>query len=41
MVNEPRKLAGAERALEGKHAGQFAIPQGGEEEENYEKLLDK
>jgi small subunit ribosomal protein S1 len=41
MVNEPRKLAGAERALEDKHPGQFAIPQGGEEEDSYEKLLDQ
>src|SRR5437016_14152026 len=41
MVNEPGKLAGAQRAREKeKGAGQFAVPQG-EEEENYEKLLDQ
>src|SRR5947199_3014200 len=41
MVNEPGKLAGAQRAREKeKGAGQFAVPQR-EEEENYEKLLDQ
>ncbi len=42
MVNEPGKLAGAERARTEKPAtGQFAIPKGGEEDENYEQLLDQ
>lgn len=41
MVNEPGKLAGAERAKEKPATGQFAIPKGGEEEENYEQLLDQ
>lgn len=41
MVNEPGKLAAAERAKEKPAAGQFAIPKGGEEEENYEQLLDQ
>ena len=42
MVNEPGKLTGAERARkEEPGAGQFAIPKGGEEEENYEQLLDQ
>ena len=41
MVNEPGKLTAAQRALEKKPAsGQFVIPQG-EEEENYEQLLDQ
>ncbi len=40
MVNEPGKLAGAERARQKDQGGQFAIPRG-EEEENYEKLLDQ
>lgn len=41
MVNEPGKLTGAERARQKqKGAGQFAVPQG-EEDENYEKLLDQ
>src|SRR5437879_3893954 len=41
MVNEPGKLAGAQRAREKeKGAGQFAVPQR-EEDENYEKLLDQ
>jgi len=41
MVNEPGKLTGAERAREKTQgAGQFAVPQG-EEEENYEQLLDQ
>src|SRR5499425_1846678 len=41
MVNEPGKLAGAQRAREKERgAGQFAVPQR-EEEENYEKLLDQ
>ncbi len=41
MVNEPGKLTGAERAPEEKRTGQFAIPKAGEEEENYEQLLDQ
>ncbi|HMF02527.1 MAG TPA: 30S ribosomal protein S1 [Terriglobia bacterium] len=41
MVNEPGKLAATQRAPQKeKGAGQFAIPKG-EEEENYEKLLDQ
>lgn len=41
MVNQPGKLTAAERAREkGQGAGQFAIPQG-EEEQNYEQLLDQ
>src|SRR5213595_113110 len=41
MVNEPGKLAGAQRAREKERgAGNFAVPQR-EEEENYEKLLDQ
>ena len=41
MVNEPGKLAGAQRAREKERvAGQFAVPQR-EEEENYESLLDQ
>src|SRR5260370_41593814 len=41
MVNEPGKLAGAQRVREKeKGAGQFAVPQR-EEDENYEKLLDQ
>jgi small subunit ribosomal protein S1 len=41
MVNEPGKLTAAQRAPEKKRpAGQFAIPLG-EEEENYEQLLDQ
>src|SRR6266478_3702485 len=40
MVNEPGKLTGVQRAREKQPgAGQFAVPKG-EEEENYEKLLD-
>src|SRR5437879_11672085 len=34
-------MNGAERASEEKRTGQFAIPQGGEEEANYEQLLDQ
>src|SRR5262245_44830030 len=41
MVNEPGKLTAAKRAPEKKQgAGQFAIPLG-EEEQNYEQLLDQ
>jgi small subunit ribosomal protein S1 len=41
MVNEPGKLTAAQRALKKEPgAGQFAIPQG-EEEENYQQLLDQ
>src|SRR6202008_1507862 len=41
MVNEPGKLAGAQRAREkAPGAGQFVLPKG-EEEENYENLLDQ
>ncbi|HEY2382918.1 MAG TPA: 30S ribosomal protein S1 [Terriglobia bacterium] len=41
MVNEPGKLAAAQRAREkDKGAGQFAVPKG-EEAENYEQLLDQ
>jgi small subunit ribosomal protein S1 len=41
MVNQPGKLTGAERAREkDKGAGQFAIPHG-EEDQNYEQLLDQ
>src|SRR5436190_24182722 len=41
MVNEPGKLAGAQRAREkAPGAGQFALPKQ-EEEENYESLLDQ
>jgi small subunit ribosomal protein S1 len=41
MVNEPGKLTAAQRALEKEpRASQFAIPQGGEEE-NYQQLLDQ
>jgi small subunit ribosomal protein S1 len=41
MVNEPGKLASAERARTQDHApGQFAISKGGEEE-SYEQLLDQ
>jgi small subunit ribosomal protein S1 len=41
MVNEPGKLAAAQRAREKvPGAGQFALPKG-EEEENYESLLDQ
>src|SRR5438067_12668685 len=41
MVNEPGKLTGVQRAREKQPgAGQFAVPKG-EEEENYEKLLDQ
>jgi len=41
MVNEPGKLTGVQRAREKRPgAGQFAVPKG-EEEENYEKLLDQ
>src|SRR2546422_8173760 len=41
MVNEPGKLTGVQRAREEQRgAGQFAVPKG-EEEENYEKLLDQ
>src|SRR5215510_4648106 len=41
MVTEPGKLTAAQRAPEKeKGAGQFAVPKG-EEEENYEQLLDQ
>src|SRR6266849_3695908 len=41
MVNEPGKLAAAQRAREkAPGAGQFVLPKG-EEEENYESLLDQ
>jgi len=41
MVNEPGKLTAAQRAPKKEQgAGQFAIPKG-EEEENYEQLLDQ
>ena len=41
MVNEPGKLTATQRALKKEQgAGQFAIPHG-EEEENYEQLLDQ
>src|SRR5438093_8850037 len=41
MVNEPGKLTAAQRAREKEQgAGQFAVPQG-EEEQNYEQLLDQ
>src|SRR5215467_13474144 len=41
MVNEPGKLTAAQRAREKEPgAGQFAVPKG-EEEENYEQLLDQ
>src|ERR1041385_1177049 len=41
MVNEPGKLAGAQRAREkAPGAGQFVLPKG-EEEANYENLLDQ
>jgi len=41
MVNEPGKLAGAQRAREkAQAAGQFAVPKG-EEDQNYENLLDQ
>src|SRR5262252_9349340 len=41
MVNEPGKLTAAQRAPEKEQRpGQFAIPKG-EEEENYEQLLDQ
>src|SRR5438128_2161377 len=41
MVNEPGKLTATQRAREKEQgAGQFAIPQG-EEEQNYEQLLDQ
>src|SRR6266853_453774 len=41
MVNEPGKLAGAQRAREKvPGAGHFALPKG-EEEVNYESLLDQ
>src|ERR1041385_4018152 len=41
MVNEPGKLAGAQRAREkAPGAGQFVVPKG-EEEQNYENLLDQ
>ncbi len=41
MVNEPGKLAAAQRAREKERVtGQFAVPQR-QEEENYEKLLDQ
>src|SRR5438105_3621192 len=35
MVNEPRKLSGAERT------GQFNTPKGGQEDEAYEQLLNQ
>src|SRR5688572_33028744 len=42
MVNQPGKLTGAERAREKEQGatGQFAIPHG-EEDQNYEQLLDQ
>src|SRR2546428_9728796 len=41
MVNEPGKLTAAQRAPEKEpRGGQFAVPKG-EEEENYEQLLDQ
>src|SRR3954451_19736027 len=41
MVNEPGKLTAAQRAREKEpSAGQFAVPKG-EEDENYEQLLDQ
>ena len=41
MVNEPGKLTATQRAREKERgAGQFAIPQG-EEDQNYEQLLDQ
>ncbi len=41
MVNQPGKLTGAERARQKTQgAGRFAVPHG-EEDENYEKLLDQ
>src|SRR5499427_3368992 len=41
MVNEPGKLTAAQRAREKERgAGQFAVPKG-EEEQNYEQLLDQ
>ncbi|HLH30482.1 MAG TPA: hypothetical protein VKY31_04730, partial [Terriglobia bacterium] len=40
MVNEPGKLTAAQRAREKDGAGQFAVPRG-EEEQNYEQLLDQ
>src|SRR5499427_8697415 len=41
MVNEPGKLTAAQRALDkGQGPGQFAVPHG-EEEQNYEQLLDQ
>src|SRR5690242_21829126 len=41
MVNEPGKLTAAQRAREkDAGAGQFAVPKG-EEEENYEQLLNQ
>src|SRR5678816_2995544 len=42
MVNEPRKLTGEERVRKDEPAsGQFANQKGGEEDENYEQLLDQ
>src|SRR5207245_3854322 len=41
IANEPGKLAGTGRAKEKPTTSQFAIPQGGEEEANYEQLLDQ
>src|SRR5215468_508698 len=42
MVNEPRKLTGAERGRAQEPVpGQFAIQKGGQEDENYEQLLDQ
>src|ERR1041384_8561402 len=41
MVNQPGKLTAAQRAPEKERpSGQFAIPRG-EEDENYEQLLDQ
>src|SRR5690348_960172 len=41
MVNEPGKLTAAQRAREkDQGAGQFAVPKG-EEDQNYEQLLDQ
>ena len=42
MVNEPSKVAGAQQARKDEPApGRFDIPKGGDEEENYEQLLDQ
>jgi small subunit ribosomal protein S1 len=42
MVNEPRKLTGAERGrVQEPVPGQFAIQKGGQDDESYEQLLDQ